>query len=314
MAPPTTSPPRKPPRSSASVPSLDQIETTVTERSFLHFRDGERHTHHQAKRLIDYATMPSHLERAEKIAHCCELIWVGRDDDGPCLCVSRCRLRMCPECERINGKILAHTLTSRVERWKNAKFLTLTMRPRDCSLRESITYILRCFNRLRQSAVWKQLVQGGVYVIEITRAKQRTHWHVHLHVLMRSAYIPHSWLSSRWSEITGGSKVVYIEKADAKAGKYMAKYLTKGNSDTLRDFERWPFYAELHGKRLSAAFGDEPKLSDGDGEEHGTVQTVEPLRDVVARAFDGDQEAMQTIDALAVRYPFLFNLSEPDTG
>ena len=314
MPPPTTSPRQKPTRSSARRPLLDSIETTVTAKSFLHYRTGERHTHHQARRLIEYATLPTHLERAEKIAHCCDKLWVGRDDDGPCLCVSRCRLRMCPECERINGRILAHTLTSRVERWKNAKFLTLTIKPRDASLRDTITYLLRCFNRLRQSAVWKQLVQGGIYVVEITRAKQRTHWHVHLHVLMRSAYIPHSWLSSRWSEITGGSKVVYIEKADQKAGKYMAKYLSKGNSDSLGDFERWPFYEELHGKRLHAAFGDEPKLSDGDLEDHARVQTVEPLRDVVQRAFDGDAEAMQTIDALAARYPFLFNLSEPDTG
>lgn len=285
---------------------LDSIETTVSKRAFLQSRSGGRQSLVEAERLIENATFPSHVARAERIAHCCNRLWVGRDDEGPTIFVSRCRQRMCPECERINSKILAHTLASRVDRWRSPKFLTLTMRPGDCSLREQITRILRAFNRLRTHSVWKQLVRGGIYVVEITRAKDRHHWHVHLHVLMDAEYVPHAWLSGRWAEITGGSKVVYIEKADRNSAKYLAKYLSKSAGERLEDWERWPFWEELHGKRLHAAFGDEPKLSDGDGTEKTSMDTIGTLSSIVEKALDGDVEATLIISQLAERYPYLF--------
>ena len=57
----------------------------------------------------------------------------------------------------------------------------------------------------------------------------------HIHVAQRGTYIPHSWLKATWSRLTG-AYIVHITKVTSERGAafYMAKYLTKDQSPTLK--------------------------------------------------------------------------------
>lgn len=293
-------------------PSLDRLETSVNVRAFAHSVSGERRTTATARLLRDYATLPAHLEKAERMADCCDRIWIGMDDEGPCVQVSRCKQRACPECDRIRSRILCHTVEARAALYQHPKFLTLTLRWGNRSLREQIQFLLRCFNRLRRHAVWKQCVRAGMYAVEITRNRRLGSWHVHVHAVLDAKFIAQSWLSDRWREITGGSYIVDIRKAGPGAGKYLSKYVSKGSGVELEPWEEWPYREEIAALRLVGAFGDERAINETEDTTNGKAQPIAPLSVIVERARAGDAQALWTLAKLAERYPYLFGADAPE--
>lgn len=295
--------------------SLDPIETTVHRRRYPYWNATTPANVHTARTLVENATLPDHITKAERMLACCSQLWVGRDTQGYCLMANRCKQRGCPICDGIRGYRLAEVLSARLKTYAHPKFLTLTLKTRDVSLRAQVQFLLAAFNRLRRYSVWKQLAGRGAYAIEITRNSKTKAFHVHLHAILNAKYIPQHWISDTWKSITGGSYIVHIRTADDRAAKYLGKYMAKSSTAPLEPFELWPYRDELHGLRLAAAFGGEPALALDETTGELPADPIAPLRVVVSAALDGDRVALRILSDLQARYPRLFaSIPEPSTA
>lgn len=126
--------------------------------------------------------------------------------------------------------------------------LTITAGP-DAS--QGFHRLVEGFRRLRSSAWWKRHVSGGIYVIEATRSGDK--WHVHLHAIVQSDFLPQRELSSRWKAATGDI-IVYIQlmRDTSHAVSYLTKYLSK--TAVVGDF-RPELARALKSSRLFSPFG-----------------------------------------------------------
>lgn len=109
------------------------------------------------------------------------------------------------------------------------KLLTLTMRS---SKDLSVCYrdLLVAFRRLRSRRLWKDHVDGGVYVVEVTHGTPG--WHVHLHAIISARFVPQRLLSKQWNACSG-SPVLDIRKITLRYGiQYVTKYITSSELPT----------------------------------------------------------------------------------
>lgn len=118
--------------------------------------------------------------------------------------------------------------------------------------RKMAMQIVANFRRLRQRSFWKKFISGGVSVIEITGSSGD--WHVHIHVLMASKYIPQAYLLQHWREISGKAGVFIKTASKQQIIAYLTKYLTstsdesidKTASDALRGFRLFQPFGQWH--------------------------------------------------------------------
>lgn len=140
-----------------------------------------------------------------------------------------CGNRFCTVCQgsrrrKIRAKLTAIIETRKADDGSGIKLLTLTI-PNQEDIRYATVQILRSFRRLRQRAFWRNKCSGGAWVIEITGSPKK--WHVHLHALLESRYLPHTLLSKHWASVSPG-KIVYISKVPSGAAVgYVASYVSK---------------------------------------------------------------------------------------
>jgi hypothetical protein len=137
---------------------------------------------------------------------------------------------------------------------KHPKMLTLTMPLWTGDPRLGIQELRRCWNKLRKHKLFRD-VRGGAYQIEVK--PKEVGWHIHIHVLMDSPYMPYQQLFSAWRNILEcDAPQVHIVAADnVKQLEYVCKYTSKSAdfssaSDTI---VRW--YYATRGLRLFATFG-----------------------------------------------------------
>lgn len=130
------------------------------------------------------------------------------------------------------------------------KFLTLTI-PSGPDLQTQFNLIVKSFRRLRHRRFWKNRVDGGGYVVEVTIGEHGL-WHVHIHAILYSAFLPVRQLSAQWSGCSPG-KIVHITMI---SGPQVARYISKYVSKSLA-LERRTEYASrvLKGNRLFQPFG-----------------------------------------------------------
>lgn len=127
--------------------------------------------------------------------------------------------------------------------------MTLTI-PNSVNAYEGATTLIRSFRRLRQRRWFKNRCKGGAWVIEVTGAPGR--WHVHLHVVLESRYLPHNMLSRQWSKVSPGV-IVHIKALPSSAIiRYVTAYVSKSE---VRDSDQLQLSQELKGFRLFQPFG-----------------------------------------------------------
>lgn len=286
-APPDCEPPGwKRAQVEAFAASLETKETTGFGLATFPFAEPSDAGDALALRLWQTATTDAQRQKAAEIGGCGKTVWVALDDEGPTTIRNTCKHRGCPRCSGARGKQIGDALTMLMDGWHRTKFVTLTRKPRAASLRQTVQSLLRDFNSLRRSALWKACVGQGAYTVEITRAAQRTHWHVHLHVLCDARYIPQAALSEAWKKITKDSGIVWVKAAKPSDARYLAKYVAKGNTAEMADWELWPYQNELHGLRLCATFGGAPSFTDLKPEPRHTL--IGTLEEVQRWAREGD--------------------------
>ena len=185
---------------------------------------------------------------------------------------------------------------------KKPKFLTLTLLQNDAPLHEQVHRIKEAFRRMRACAVWKQMVKGGFWVLEIKRNAENTHWNVHLHSLLDSNYLPQDWLSKTWKRFTGDSYVVDIRRATPNKTRYMTKYVTKDPQLDAEGELLWQFYESLHRMRDCSTFGNQFGYGAEDASESSGLLYCGVVSTILSKARSGDvgsQElAAQILEAL----------------
>jgi hypothetical protein len=149
----------------------------------------------------------------------------------------------------------ADFLKALTSKMSHPKMITLTMPLWTKEPREGIKYLRAAWNKLRATALMKQ-VRGGAYQIEIKIKPEG--YHIHIHVLLDCPFLPYQKLFTSWRDIL---KVkcpqVHIQAATSdKAKAYVCKYAAKAS-----DFDAAPetiveWYDITKGIRLFATFGE----------------------------------------------------------
>lgn len=167
----------------------------------------------------------------------------------------QCGDRFCYICSkrrsaRIRARLVDLYSHVRLRKAYTFKFLTLTI-PSGPDLKTQFDLVVKSFRRLRQRKFWLTRVDGGGYVIELTVGDHGL-WHVHLHVILYSAYLPVRALSSQWSRCSPG-KIVHITMI---SGPQVARYISKYVSKSLALDRRTQYASDvLKGSRLFQPFG-----------------------------------------------------------
>jgi hypothetical protein len=102
---------------------------------------------------------------------------------------SYCRKGTCPVCKKRRQRLMAYVLIKQMETtacWH----LTLTKRHEISTLRRSTKRLLRDFGRLRESAFWTRMTNGGARFIHVTYDRERLTWGPHLHPSLKRRKSP----------------------------------------------------------------------------------------------------------------------------
>jgi len=215
-----------------------------------------------------------------------------------------CYDRFCVPCCNARALKVLNNLKAWTEN-RRPLFITLTLQRTNGRCKSILNHLLRSFSKLREHAAWKEGIDAGAYVVEMTRGAGKDHWHVHLHVIALGRGINKRLLSDCWRKASGGSYIVNISRvnSDAECVSYVAKYATKGwNRDCLAD-EKWivELLSALRGRRLLGTFGgwrgrsieQEPRSIEG-------WRSLGSLVEIVERARRNDPHALGILRALHV--------------
>jgi len=117
-----------------------------------------------------------------------------------------------------------------------------------------IKCLREAWNKLRRTKLMAS-VRGGCYSIEV-KVKDEG-FHIHMHALVDSGYLPYQKIFTAWREILGLTHVeVDIRCAEGqKAREYVSKYTAKsaGFENDEEAIVKW--YKATKGERLFATFG-----------------------------------------------------------
>lgn len=169
-----------------------------------------------------------------------------------------CHDRWCRACGRVRRQRLARALSGLVGSRKTLH-VVLTLKSRDEALGDSLTRLISCFARLRQTTWWKERVSGGAWVFEVTHPQESNQWHPHLHVLIHSQWLDLKELSAAWHDVTGDSHRVHVSLVNKSAAAIaeLTKYVGKITHRTWEHDQALLAHAmvELNGRRLCSTFG-----------------------------------------------------------
>jgi len=139
---------------------------------------------------------------------------------------------------------------------KHPVFITLTEANVPAIDKKYYTGLRGRLTKLRHRDIFAKCV-GGFYGIETTYNYDTKTWHVHIHMIADTPYIPQDKLSEAWHDITGNSYVVHIREINnaEKASKEIAKYVVKPGK-FLQDSKLVDeFLNAVKGARLVTTFG-----------------------------------------------------------
>lgn len=169
--------------------------------------------------------------RRERFARCGADRWILRSRSDPTIfkhVTAKCHDRFCSPCVVDRQAVIRRNLHSKLGPGRY-RFLTLTLRHQHDPLRPLFNRLHAAFRKLRQTSLWKERVDGGVAMYELTYDAQANGWHPHLHCILQGRYMDVVVLRRIWLSITGDSTGVDLQKIRDKANAiwYVCKYSTK---------------------------------------------------------------------------------------
>lgn len=222
-----------------------------------------RHSGSVAQRRKTYEALyrcEASAARLQRFIDCGSQCWVKLSPARKEVCITsnNCRDRWCPACGRDRGTTMAASIAAQISEHKS-KFVTLTRKHSHAPLTDQIDGIYDCFRRLRGRKWWSDRVHGGAAFLELHRGDKDGLWHVHLHILVESDYLPQGDLSKEWYKVTNDSTIVHIKAVPdlGSVARYVSKYVTKPASHAVYNdpasFDE--MVVALKGRRLCATFG-----------------------------------------------------------
>jgi len=180
----------------------------------------------------------------------------GQTIDVPLYCGDR----FCPVCSVSRKMRIRHRLTWLINcapRDPRNRFFHLTLTiSSEKDLAQMIRNLLKAFRRLRQRAYWKQHVDGGAAVIEVTGHPGA--WHAHIHAILSCRWMKWDRLQSLWHSVSRGSGVYITHIPITTAVGYLTKYLSKPEAPDVVSTE---ISDSLRGIRMFAPFGSWHKIN-----------------------------------------------------
>lgn len=154
--------------------------------------------------------------------------------------------------------------------------------------------------------MWREHVQGGVVVCEITWSADSHSWHPHLHIIAAGTYMQKQLLSDAWLLATGDSYIVDLRliRGVETCVRYVTKYVSKPLSSTYArepDLLREAMRA-LAGRRLCTTIGSWRGVPLYAINSNTEWEPLGKLSEIRAKALAGDQEATAIMASLG-QYP-----------
>lgn len=206
-----------------------------------------------------------------------------------------CHDRWCPACSKSRAMVLRANLEPLLK-GKTVRFVTLTLRHDDSTLREKLDRLHGCFDTLRERTLWTTAVDAGVAFIEVKHNPETSRWHPHLHILCVGRYLPQQSLKSEWLAVTGDSHIVDVRlvQDENKVVQYVTKYITKPCPNELyRDHAALSEAVRtLKGRRLVTTFGTWRGHALLKNETLDDWVPVMKWPELLARCRDGDPQAI----------------------
>jgi hypothetical protein len=214
-----------------------------------------------------------------------------------------CRSRHCEPCARTKANTIARNLETRLAQGdgSNYRFVTLTLAHTEAPLAHQIKRLYASFRKLRTAGVWKDSQAGGAFMLEVKRAKDR--WHPHLHIVAEGRFLHQAALSTAWRKATGDSYIVDVRaiKSGRDAAFYVAKYVTKGTSVGVWDepdaAAEW--VTATKGVRTCATYGTWRGKSllkiDGGADDWQPLCTLDQLHRDAAQGKPGARELLNEL-------------------
>lgn len=166
-----------------------------------------------------------------------------------------CRYRHCAFCSVSRGIELRKRVRAIVDEVDRPKLLTLTMPP-TTDLGAGVSHIKKAFSNWRRLHSIKSLVHGGCYTIEVV--PKAAGWHVHIHAVIQSEYLPVKLLWETWRQVLGLPHAnADIRELKGEKGILEAiKYITKGSALIKMTNPQLEMYIRhLTNKRMFGTFG-----------------------------------------------------------
>ena len=256
--------------------------------------------------------------RTERFRTCGTNAWVIRNEENPehyAIVSDHCRDRFCRPCAAFRGRVIAHNVKEYL-RNRRYRFLTLTIKNTDLTLKAMVDKLLRSFGALRRTKIWNDRVTGGCAVLEVKPKDYGPGWHPHIHAIIEGKWLPLPLIRKHWLRITTDSFIVTIgDGKDAeKAARYVNKYITKPFDDgTTRTPARLLQAIEaLHGRRLVMTFGKWRGQRLTEYHPSGVWVKICPLSLLRDSAAADDPEAIDLL-AFLTHKGASHNLPRPDT-
>lgn len=249
--------------------------------------------------------------RVDAFANCGSALFLSKDGDDLALTSNHCHDRLCQPCQTARRALLvANVIQAITTSKRTVRFLTLTLRARDCLLSDQLARLTACFKELRRRKWWKAHVDGGAMFIECKIGEKSHAWHVHAHCLIEGGYFEQKELSAEWHAVTGDSYIVDVRSVTdpARRAAYVTKYATKpADSTVLRNVDRLQeFILCIKGKRLFQCFGEWKTFSlEGDDEPRRNLTVIGSVENLAARARAGEAEASRFYYAACRKWPHL---------
>jgi len=218
------------------------------------FRNHAGHNRRLAQALEQTG---AHYEIVQRVTDCCKNVGVYRHNETGTLktIVWRCRNRFCAAC----ASLTARPMRRRAQAWalsaKHMSLVTLTRaHTADQDLHADLTATRRAWDKLRKNTFWKACVHGGLRAIELAPSKSyKGAYHVHMHILVASRYMPgplldHAWSAAQPDHRDASAHIQSITAHSPKANppdeqqqliarfnaiRYVTKYVTKPLPDPI---------------------------------------------------------------------------------
>lgn len=213
-----------------------------------------------------------------------------------------CHSRWCVPCARARSRSIAAVLSGLMGD-RVSRNITLTLKHSHAPLSEQIDHLVRSFAKLRRHKFWLSAVRAGAYFVELKRSACGQFWHPHIHIVIQGYRVDVAELREAWRTATGGSYVVWIERAREKNAtvSYAAKYAAKGVDNSCFAHPDWlvECVRALHGRRLCGTFGEwrGVELEGGDSGP-SDWRHVTSLTRLVRAARDGEEWALGLAQSL----------------